>query len=136
MEKDYPGPDRRDNLRYNLKCPSDYIIRFGLTGTNEFQTSLSGNIGLGGILLLSSVLFEMEDVIDIEISYQSRGQDVKATFLGKIIWVEEKNIEVDNEKKYFFGVQFENVTDEQNSILVDFIEKYIMINPGDEELIV
>ena len=136
MEQDYPGPERRDNLRYTLECPTDYSIRFCLSGSDQYQTSLSGNIGLGGILLLSSTPLDIGQSIDIEIFYHTGKTELKTTFIGQIIWVDEKKDNSGDDKKYFLGVQFDSITEEQNNMLINFIERYIMIEEGDEELIV
>ena len=127
MDKQENGHDRRSHKRYPVQHEGECTIRFCRAGANQFQASKSINISYGGVLLVSSVLYSVEDSIDVEISCSDSGRDpVKTVLRGVVRWVEDTIKGDMGEKSYFIGVQFCEISEEQENVLRSFIEKHIM----------
>ena len=136
MEEKFPDQERRENLRYHLETPCDYSIRFRTSDSDEYLASMSGNIGLGGILLLSASPFDIGKTLDIEISFDDDTGRVNVLIPGKVIWVDEKDEESPGGMKYYIGAQFDLKSEDQKNLLIKFMEKYITFDEEDEQLLI
>jgi len=125
LDEDYDGPERRNEKRFPFYQSSPYTIRFCLSGSNQFHVSLSGNIGYGGLLLFSHESFNVDDIVDVEISYNNENS-VKTVIESTVIWVDEKGKDENGNKVFMIGAQFNISSEDQENVLRDFLEKYIM----------
>ena len=126
MLDNYGGPERRHGQRFPFANSSPYLIRFRDSGTDNFQTSTSGNIGFGGILLISDFSFSIGDFIDIEISFEDGNTAITIVIQSTVIWIETRNEDENNEINYHVGAEFNIATEEESETLNKFIEKHIL----------
>ncbi len=129
MEDSYKGNDRRKEPRHEFEYLVDYTIRYRRSGTEEFHTSPSGNICFGGVLLRTPDIFTVEEKLDIEVTYTMQ-KEVRAVFQGVVKWADEKKDTATGETVYSVGVQFNDLTDQQYSVLKEFVEEFLQISIG------
>ncbi|MGA1823955.1 MAG: PilZ domain-containing protein [bacterium] len=125
MEKKYTGPERRRHKRYPFEYLTDYCISFRRSREEQYQKVSSGNISFGGVLLYINTPFAMDDSLEIEVSYDGEKQQT-LELQGQVRWVEEACNPQTDQKEYSVGVQFCDMSQEQNDNLKEFLLKYII----------
>jgi hypothetical protein len=69
------------------------------------QVSITRNIGLGGLCIISSIKLDDGEILDLSISLPQ--EDKPAEISGKAVWVKEYTIsETIQAKRYTVGVEF------------------------------
>ena len=129
MSTKYQGIERRKYERYEFPYP----VKFALKGTNKFETSLCGNISSGGLLLVSSTHFAERDALDIVISYSIENQVFVMTLEAQIAWIKKDGLQGQENRRSVLGIEFTNLTEEQNRQLQKFIEGYCKAQKSSNE---
>ena len=124
MDKKYGGPERRQHKRHPFYHVADCTMRYCRSGTNQFRETNSINISYGGILIACPFRLSIGDVIDIEISYYAEAK-IRTVLQSSIRWIEEEIEDETGNKVFYAGVQFDEMSEDQEKILEIFIDEFM-----------
>lgn len=118
-KKEAPTPvDRRRNVRFFIMTPHDKILSFPA----QFTVKV---ISLGGMLIESDLAMTLESIIPMSLSFDT---DKSVNFNGRIVSC--KMLDNKTPEAYEVGVEFKDLTDEDNALVKSLIDYLAKKDPG------
>jgi len=103
---------RRLNIRFHIKVPEKTILQF----PEDYKVI---NISLGGMLIEYDHVIEVGSKIPMELSFPGAGFIIFPGIIAVCHLTETKSL-----KKYYIGIEFTVLSDQEKQVLTKFIEYY------------
>ena len=118
-EQPFDFPERRKHKRFSFP----FLVKCRLKGESVFHTALFNNISVKGLLLLHSLGFDAEEILDISFSFLEENHLTRVNLDGCIIW-NKKNDVSSNSLDWRMGISFVSSFPDQEHTLKHFIGLY------------
>lgn len=125
MKEKQDTEEKRRHKRHSIIPKKEYAINFRASNEKEFHNAVSINISYGGVMFVTDSPYECNSGIETMISFSSN--DKPAIILQGIVrWVDQNPDTTTNNGKYSIGIQFDKMTESEETSLKAFIDNYIV----------
>jgi Tfp pilus assembly protein PilZ len=123
-EKQNPEEKRR-HKRHSIIPKTEYTINFKASNEKEFNNAVSINISYGGVMFATDKPYECNSEIDTKISF-SKDNEPAIILQGIVSWADQNPDTAKDNGAYCIGIQFNKMTESQETSLKAFIDNYIV----------
>ncbi len=121
----WDGLNRRKFPRVNYPCL--VVIRNNANEDNDVILTHTENVGTGGVCVILKKDVKMFSFIDLELDLLDLGEHIKCQ--GKVMWNVQRKVEEKNKPLFYdIGIEFENLSEEENQRLEDIVQRLVKNN--------
>ncbi len=113
----YPGPERREYPRLNMKAIVNYLA-YSPTGIMKEEQNYIKDMGGNGVCIKTTDYISMGTILELEIKIPDYGSAIDA--LGRVMYSRKR---MDN--GFDTGVSFTDISDEERKYIIDYTNSKI-----------
>lgn len=117
--------EKRRHKRYSIVPQEKYSINFRASDEKEFHNAVSINISYGGVMFATDKPYECNSEIETMISF-SNDNEPAIILQGTVRWADQNPDISTNNGKYSIGIQFDKITESQETSLRTFIDNNVV----------
>ena len=115
---DGTGMEKRRYIRVPSNFPVKYYSTEDPQAAYSPYESMSDNISIGGMMFFAEKMFKVGELLRLDFSLPDELKKINLFVIAKVVWVDE----IEKDKLYNTGVEFQNITEEQKREISLFVK--------------